>query len=267
MKLLLDTHLLLWAAGEPERLSPSAQALINDAGNELLFSAASLWEIAIKRGLGRRDFQADARLLRRGLLDNGYSELPIVSEHVVATEDLPPIHKDPFDRVLVAQATVEGIALLTIDPLVARYPGPIRSVGRSGASLGHENDHAMRLHAVAFLRQQRKLLAVFRDVVWRGQGRVCKAEPLLFADLREGELELSPIRIGDEMEIITRAIPVQLGQLHGNATRGLAPIRLHKLCAVPSDVEAAFSVEFEALRPQQRATFAKRDHQLKEAQH
>jgi len=128
MKLLLDTHLLLWAAGEPERLSTSAQALINDAGNELLFSAASLWEIAIKRGLGRRDFQADARLLRRGLLDNGYSELPIVSEHVVATEDLPPIHKDPFDRVLVAQATVEGIALLTTDPLVAQYPGPIRRV-------------------------------------------------------------------------------------------------------------------------------------------
>jgi len=128
VKLLLDTHLLLRAAGEPERLSPSARALINDAGNELLFSAASLWEIAIKRGLGRRDFQVDARLLRRGLLDNGYSELPIVSDHVVAIEDLPPIHRDPFDRVLVAQAMVEGIALLTMDPLVARYPGPIRRV-------------------------------------------------------------------------------------------------------------------------------------------
>ena len=78
--------------------------------------------------VGSMDFQADARLLRRGLLDNGYSELPIVSEDVVATEDLPPIHKDPFDRVLVAQATVEGIALLTTDPLVAQYPGPIRRV-------------------------------------------------------------------------------------------------------------------------------------------
>jgi PIN domain nuclease of toxin-antitoxin system len=128
VKLLLDTHLLLWAAGEPERLSTRARALINDAGNELLFSPASLWEIAIKRGLGRRDFQVDARLLRRGLLDNGYGELPIVSDHVVAIEDLPPIHRDPFDRVLVAQATVEGIALLTMDPLVARYPGPIRRV-------------------------------------------------------------------------------------------------------------------------------------------
>jgi PIN domain nuclease of toxin-antitoxin system len=128
MKLLLDTHLLLWAAGEPERLPASAQALINDTGNELLFSAASLWEIAIKRGLRRSDFQAHARLLRRGLLDNSYSELPLLSDHVVATEDLPLIHKDPFDRVLVAQATVEGIALLTMDPLVARYPGPIRRV-------------------------------------------------------------------------------------------------------------------------------------------
>ena len=128
MKLLLDTHLLLWAAGGPERLSARARALINDTGNELLFSAASLWEIAIKRGLGRSDFQVDSRLLRRGLLDNGYSELPVAGDHVVATEDLPPIHKDPFDRVLVAQATVEGIALLTTDAVVARYPGPIRRV-------------------------------------------------------------------------------------------------------------------------------------------
>jgi len=128
MKLLLDTHLLLWAAGEPDRLSAKARRLIDDPNNELLFSAASLWEVAIKHGLGRDDFQVDARLLRRGLLDNGYNELPIVSDHVVAIESLPPIHKDPFDRVLVAQATVEGITLLTIDSLVSQYPGPIRTV-------------------------------------------------------------------------------------------------------------------------------------------
>ena len=126
MKLLLDTHVLLWAAGEPSRLSASARRLINAADNEPLFSVASLWEIAIKRGLGRKDFQVDARLLRRGLLDNGYSELPIMSDHVVAVEDLPAIHKDPFDRLLVAQATVEGITLLTLDLVVAQYPGPIR---------------------------------------------------------------------------------------------------------------------------------------------
>jgi PIN domain nuclease of toxin-antitoxin system len=128
MKLLLDTHLLLWAAGEPRRLSKQARALIDNPDNDLLFSAASLWEVAIKRGLGRRDFTVDARLLRRGLLDNGYSELPIISDHVVATESLPLIDKDPFDRVLVAQATVEGVTLLTIDSLVSQYPGPIRTV-------------------------------------------------------------------------------------------------------------------------------------------
>ena len=128
MKLLLDTHLLLWAAGEPQRLSKQARTLIDNLNNELLFSAASLWEVAIKRGLGRDDFKVDARLLRRGLLDNGYTELPIISDHVVATESLPLIHKDPFDRILVAQATVEGITLLTIDSLVSQYPGPITTV-------------------------------------------------------------------------------------------------------------------------------------------
>ena len=128
MKLLLDTHLLLWAAGEPGRLSTEAHNLIGNPDNELLFSVASLWEVAIKRGLGREDFRVDARLLRRGLLDNGYGELPIISDHVVAIESLPTIHKDPFDRVLVAQATVEGISLLTTDSLLAQYPGPIRTV-------------------------------------------------------------------------------------------------------------------------------------------
>ena len=82
----------------------------------------------MKRGLGREDFKVDARLLRRGLLDNGYSELPIISDHVVATESLPLIHEDPFDRILVAQATVEGVTLLTIDSLVSQYSGPIRTV-------------------------------------------------------------------------------------------------------------------------------------------
>jgi len=128
MKLLVDTHFLLWAAGQPDRLSTEARTLIDDPANELLFSAASLWEVIIKRGLGRDDFKVDARVLRRGLLDNGYSELPVVSDHVVAIDSLPSIYKDPFDRVLVAQATVEGITLLTTDSLIAKYPGPIRMV-------------------------------------------------------------------------------------------------------------------------------------------
>jgi PIN domain nuclease of toxin-antitoxin system len=128
MKLLLDTHLLLWAASMPHRLSAHARAIIEARDSELFFSVASLWEIAIKRGLGRPDFQINPRLLRRGLLDNGYSELPIASEHAVAIDSLPPLHKDPFDRLLVAQATVEGITLLTSDALVSQYPGPLRLV-------------------------------------------------------------------------------------------------------------------------------------------
>ena len=128
MKLLLDTHVLLWAAGQPERLPAAARALLDDPQNEPVFSAASLWEIAIKNGLGRDDFKVDARLLRRGLLDNGYRELPITGEHAVAIDGLPPIHKDPFDRLLVAQSMVEGITLLTSDPLLAQYPAPVQKV-------------------------------------------------------------------------------------------------------------------------------------------
>jgi PIN domain nuclease of toxin-antitoxin system len=128
MKLLLDTHVLLWAAGQPDRLPAAARRLLDDPRNEPIFSSASLWEIAIKSGLGRDDFQVNARLLRRGLLDNGYGELPITSEHAVAVDGLPPIHKDPFDRILVAQSMVEGITLLTSDPLVAQYPAPVQRV-------------------------------------------------------------------------------------------------------------------------------------------
>jgi len=128
MKALLDTHLLLWAAGAPDRLSAAARDFIEAPENTLLFSPASLWEVAIKRGLGRDDFRVDPHLLRRALIDNGYEELPIGSAHAVATGDLPPIHKDPFDRMLVAQALIEGVTLLTSDPVVARYPGPVREV-------------------------------------------------------------------------------------------------------------------------------------------
>ncbi len=128
MRLLLDTHLLLWAAGRPDRLSKAARELIEADDNQLFVSAASLWEIVIKRGLGREDFQVDARLLRRGLLDNGYTELPIGTQHVVAIDALPPLHEDLFDRVLIAQAVVEGITLLTTNETVARYPAPVRAV-------------------------------------------------------------------------------------------------------------------------------------------
>lgn len=128
MKLLLDTHLVLWAAYQPEQLPTTARVLLDDPFNELLFSAASLWEVAIKRGLGRPDFQVDPRLLRRGLLDNNYRELAITSEHAVAVDGLAAIHKDPFDRILIAQSLVEGIPLVTADPLVAQYTGSIWKV-------------------------------------------------------------------------------------------------------------------------------------------
>ena len=128
MTVLLDTHLLLWAAGFPERLSTAARDVLDDPDARLVYSAASLWEVAIKSGLGRADFIVDPRLLRRGLLENGYTELPVTGTHAVAVDLLPNIHKDPFDRILIAQAHSEGITLLTTDEMVARYPGSIRLV-------------------------------------------------------------------------------------------------------------------------------------------
>ena len=128
MKLLLDTQVLLWAAGQPKRLSVAARRLLGDARHELWFSAASLWEITIKAQLGRADFIVAPRVLRRGLLENGYHELAVTSEHAVQVEGLPDVHRDPFDRLLVAQAQCEGITLGTSDDIVTRYPGPIRKI-------------------------------------------------------------------------------------------------------------------------------------------
>ena len=129
MSFLLDTHILLWAAGIPERLPDDARALIEDPDTDLIFSAASIWEVAIKSGLGRADFNVDPRLLLRGLRDNGYQELAVTGTHAAAVDLLPPIHRDPFDRLLVAQAQTEALTLLTADTTVGRYPGPIRLVG------------------------------------------------------------------------------------------------------------------------------------------
>jgi PIN domain nuclease of toxin-antitoxin system len=130
VKLLLDTHLLLWAAGAGGGggLTAPAAALIDDEANLLCFSAASIWEVAIKAGLGRADFLVEPNLFRRGLADNGYVELPITAEHAGAVAGLPPIHKDPFDRLLIAQATIEGITLITADARLGGYPGPIQIV-------------------------------------------------------------------------------------------------------------------------------------------
>ena len=128
MRLLLDTHLLLWAISQSRRLSLFARELIGDPDNELVFSTASIWEVAIRYGRRREDFEVDPRVLRRALLDNLYQELTVMGEHAVAVAGLPPLHRDPFDRILVAQSIVEGIILLTDDPLVAQYSAPVRRV-------------------------------------------------------------------------------------------------------------------------------------------
>jgi PIN domain nuclease of toxin-antitoxin system len=128
VKLLLDTQLLIWVAGISQRLSTAVIALLSDPRNELLFSAASIWEIAIKSALRRDQIELDPRVLRRRLVDNGYAELPVTSQHAVAIDGLPLLHKDPFDRLLLAQAINEGIILLTSDAQLARYPGPVRLV-------------------------------------------------------------------------------------------------------------------------------------------
>ena len=100
--------------------------MVEDPDIEALFSTVSILEIAIKHSLGREDFRVEAGKLRRRLTEEGYAELPVLGEHAVAVATLPNIHKDPFDRVLVAQAIVEGAELLTVDAQLARYPGPIR---------------------------------------------------------------------------------------------------------------------------------------------
>ena len=93
-----------------------------------MFSTASIWEVVIKNALGRRDFHVDPRQLRDGLIQNGYGELAIRSEHALAVGLLPPIHNDPFDRILMAQAQVENVTLLTTDRTLARYPVPVQAV-------------------------------------------------------------------------------------------------------------------------------------------
>jgi PIN domain nuclease of toxin-antitoxin system len=126
MRLLLDTHLLVWAMGEPERLPAGCAAMLEDPSNSLVFSVASLWELVIKQALGRPDFNLEPSLLRQALLSGGWQELPIEASHALAVSQLPPLHRDPFDRLLLAQAQVEGLLLLTADSQLSLYPGPIR---------------------------------------------------------------------------------------------------------------------------------------------
>jgi PIN domain nuclease of toxin-antitoxin system len=128
VKLLLDTHLLLWAANDPARIPAAALTLMRAEESELCFSSASVWEVAIKAALRRPDFNVDPGLLRQGFLDIGWREVAITGEHAILAGALEDLHADPFDRMLIAQAMHEGLLLLTNDAKIARYKGPIRPV-------------------------------------------------------------------------------------------------------------------------------------------
>jgi len=121
VRLLLDTHILLWSAGQPDKLSTEARTLLLDTSNTLFFSAASIWEIIIKRGLGRADFTVDPLRFRKQLVINGYEEVAVSADHALAVDVLPLLHKDPFDRILIAQARSEGMQLLTSDSQMSHY--------------------------------------------------------------------------------------------------------------------------------------------------
>jgi PIN domain nuclease of toxin-antitoxin system len=128
MRLLLDTHLLLWSIASSRKLPKEARALLEDTENEVFYSTASLWEIAIKSALRRSDFRVDVGALYAALPEAGIAELPIRGVHAVALTTLPDIHRDPFDRMLVCQARTEPLVLLTNDEVLARYPAPVRLV-------------------------------------------------------------------------------------------------------------------------------------------
>ena len=128
MRLLLDTHVLLWAVGDPSRLSAAMCDLLEDTANEVLFSAASIWEIAIKAKLGRADFGVRPERIARAARETGFIELPLSADTAARVVDLPLLHRDPFDRVLVAQAMVEPMWLYTADPVLPPYSELVRLV-------------------------------------------------------------------------------------------------------------------------------------------
>ena len=128
MKCQLDIHVLLWAATSPEKISPSVRAQLEDPQNQLYFSVASIWIIAIKQDLNHEDFKIDVMQFRQALLENEYEELPIGSDHAEFIWALANHHKNPFDRILIAQAWVEDITLITADEQVAKYIGPIQKI-------------------------------------------------------------------------------------------------------------------------------------------
>ena len=127
-RFLVDTQLLLWNVGGSKKLPARVARLFREGRHEFFYSVASLWEIAIKSSLGRSDFTVDPGAVRDSLEANGFQELPIAATHAVAVSALPVLHGDPFDRLLVAQALTEPMALITTDERLAAYPGSIEVV-------------------------------------------------------------------------------------------------------------------------------------------
>ena len=126
MTLLLDTHVLLWALMSPSRLGTGLQASLAARHTHVLFSAASVWEIAIKRGLDRPDFAFEPDEVVEAALATGFEALPVEPQHAARVRQLPPLHADPFDRLLLAQAQCEGAQLVTADRALMAYPAPLR---------------------------------------------------------------------------------------------------------------------------------------------
>ena len=129
MRLLLDTHVLLWALNDPTRLDGMTRNLLEDAANDVLFSAPSIWEIAIKARLGRADFAARPEQVAREARRTGFMELSVSADAAARVVDLPLHHRDPFDRLLVAQAMAEPARLYTVDPLLPPYSEFVRLIG------------------------------------------------------------------------------------------------------------------------------------------
>ena len=128
MRLLLDTQVLLWAVANPRQLGKSALAVIEAPENDVLFSAASIWEIAIKASLKRDDFQFTPEEIMAAALESGFEELPVNSAAAAYTGKLPAYHRDPFDRLLIAQAVTEPAMLYTADPQLEPYSELVRRV-------------------------------------------------------------------------------------------------------------------------------------------
>jgi PIN domain nuclease of toxin-antitoxin system len=128
MKILADTHILAWFAEDAAELTADMRTILQDERNIVFFSSASIWELTIKKALNKVGFDLEPPILHEALLQNGFAELPVTSLHALRVSSLPPIHRDPFDRILIAQSIDEGMTLLTADRTIAQYGAPVRLV-------------------------------------------------------------------------------------------------------------------------------------------